>query len=412
MADPEQQPWQGNLKSLLMPARGLALSTDYTYRNQVRLVKGGYEYFEVLVDMINRATRTIHLQTYIYEDDITGRHVTNSLKEAAARGVQVFMLVDAYASRALGTEFAAEMQKAGIRFRTFEPFFRRRNFYFGRRLHHKIVVCDERYSLVGGVNISDRYNDLPDEPAWLDWALFSEGEVSFELYKVCLEMWFRSYKKAKAVLEATAVPQFPLNWNCAVKIRRTDWVRQHNQVSRSYIEMFNRAEHHLIMMASYFLPGRVIRRNLKNAAKRGVEVSLILAAISDVPMSKYAERYIYRWMIRNNIRIYEYPRCVLHAKLSTYDARWVTIGSYNVNNISAYASVELNLDVQDDQFASQVDLRLQRIMETECQPITMDQLSRYNLLQKFLQWWSYEVYRFVVYIFTFYFRQRERRSSQ
>jgi cardiolipin synthase len=379
----------------------------YSFRNRVRLVHGGKEYFSVMTDMIRNATASIHLQTYIYDHDETGTMIGDELIAASNRGVKVYMLIDGYASRHLPSEFIDLLTASGIRFRFFEPILKGNSFYFGRRLHHKILVTDNRYSLVGGINISNRYNDLPGDPAWLDWAVFSEGEVSYELFKVCIEFWYKSPRQARAVIAADPPRVFPDDWNCAVKVRRNDWVRRRNQISRSYIEMFNRAEKDIIIMSSYFLPGRVMRRNMARAAARGVTISLILAGTSDVKMAKYAERFIYRWMLRNKVRIYEYPKAVLHAKLSTYDQKWVTVGSYNVNDISAYASIELNLDVMDDEFAKEVTLWMHRTIEKDCIRITDNYIKQYNVITRFLQWWSYEVFRAVLYIFTFYFRQQE-----
>ncbi|HSF45730.1 MAG TPA: hypothetical protein VLA58_06945, partial [Chitinophagaceae bacterium] len=94
-------------------------------------------------------------------------------------------------------------------------------------------------------------------------------------------------------------------------------------------------------------------------------------------------------------------------KLSTYDKKWVTVGSYNVNDISAYASIELNLDVMDDEFAKEVTVWMEKTIDKDCIRITDDYIKKYNVLTRFLQWWSYEVFRAVLYIFTFYFRQQE-----
>lgn len=381
--------------------------SDYTYRNRVALVHGGKRYFDAVVDLIRRASKQIHLQTYIYDEDVTGRMVADELVAAASRGVEVYVLVDGYASSGLSVPFIQYLESSGIRFRYFEPVLRSRHFYVGRRLHHKIIVADGRESLVGGINISDKYNDLPDNPAWLDWAMWAEGEVSYELFKVCAGFWCRSRKATRAMIKALPVPLFPATWNCAVKVRRNDWVRRKNQISRSYIEMFNRAEQHIIIMSSYFLPGRVIRRNIARARARGVKVSLILAGSSDVMIAKYAERFIYRWLLRLGVEVFEYPKAVLHAKLSTYDRVWVTVGSYNVNDISAYASVELNLDVLDDAFAIQADGWLQRIIDEDCVLITSAQLQQYSGVTRFLQWCSYEIYKALFFLFTFYFRQEK-----
>jgi cardiolipin synthase A/B len=390
-----------------MPFRRIASTTDYTFRNRVRLIKGGFQYFDTLENMINTAKQSIHLQTYIYEEDLTGRRITDALKKAALRGVEVYLLVDAFASKNLGQEFENEMSGAGINFRRFEPLLKSHYFYFGRRLHHKIVVTDAFYSLVAGVNISDRYNDLPGQPAWLDWALFAEGEVSLELFRVCVEMWHKSHTRALYEIREQKIPEIPDEWDCAVKVRRNDWVHRRNQITRSYIEMLNRAEKKIIIMSSYFLPGRVIRRNIRKASARGVEISVMLAGKSDIALAKNAERYIYNWLFRRNIKVYEYPTKVLHGKISTYDAKWVTLGSYNVNNISAYASVELNLDVNNIEFATSVQAKLEQIIRDECIQVTMElYATKNNLFQRLWQAISYEMVRFIVYIFTFYVKQR------
>lgn len=361
-----------------------------------------------MLQLIQQAERNIHLQTYIFDDDETGNMVADALKKAAERGVEVYMLLDGYASRALSDVFSEELKRAGIQFRFFEPLLKSERFYFGRRLHHKLLVVDQQLALVGGINISNRYNDLPGQKAWLDWAVFTEGEASQELFKVCVNLWFKSSVLAKAMLRRSPPRIFPVIWDCPVRVRRNDWVRKLNQISGSYINMFKNAEDHVWIMSSYFLPGRQIRRSMGRAIKRGVKVRVILAGASDVPIAKFAERFIYRWLLRSGVDIYEYPRCVLHAKLSCYDAKWVTIGSYNVNNISAYASVELNLDIRKRVFAREVESRIQQIVEDDCIQITSEDLKRYSVFQQLLQWVSYEIYRFVFFVFTFYFRQKTK----
>jgi cardiolipin synthase len=171
--------------------------------------------------------------------------------------------------------------------------------------------------------------------------------------------------------------------------------------------MFNKANNEIIIMSSYFLPGRVFRKKLASAEKRGVNIKLILAGASDVMVSKQAERYMYRWLFRKGIEIYEYPHNILHGKLAVYDEAWVTGGSYNVNNISAYASIELNLDIKDSHFAKHVSSTLREIMQKDCIQITEDAFKvSYNIFERFLQYISYEMVRLVFFLFTFYFRQR------
>jgi cardiolipin synthase A/B len=156
------------------------------------------------------------------------------------------------------------------------------------------------------------------------------------------------------------------------------------------------------------MPGKAFRKELERAAKRGVSIKVILTAQSDVWLSKYAERYLYRWMLRNNILIYEYQPCILHAKMAIADDKLLTIGSYNINNISAYASIELNLDVQDKEFSKKVQAELEEIISQDCTAINSFTYSiKLFSIKQFLQWSAFQVIRFFLTISTFYFRQRE-----
>jgi len=192
-----------------------------------------------------------------------------------------------------------------------------------------------------------------------------------------------------------------------VRMRRNDWVRGKNQISASYIEMLKNAKKEVTVLCSYFLPGREIRNHLIAAAQRGVKIRVLMAGRSDVRLAKQAERFIYKDLLDNKIEIYEYQKTILHGKITVCDNQWMTIGSYNVNNISAYASIELNLDVYDPVFARQVNDMLLQITAKDCIEITRQWVERKtNVFWKFIQWSSYEIVRAVFYIFTFYFKLR------
>lgn len=385
------------------------ISTGYTLFNRARLVRGGRDYFAAMEEIIRSARYSIHLQIYIFEEDTTGQRVAALLREAASRGVEVWLMVDGYASRGLSDEFLEGFSISGIRFRYFEPLLQGGSWYVGRRMHHKVLVADGLRGLVGGLNVSDRYNDLPGRPAWLDWAVEVEGEVAFELFRTCVHVWMRIPSAARKTIAAHPSPVFDINQTCPVRVRRNDWVNRKGQVSRSYLELLRHAEREVIIMSSYFLPGRAIRRSLRQATRRGVTVRLILAGISDVSVAKHAERYMYRYLLRCGAEIHEYRRNVLHGKIAVRDGLWVTAGSYNVNNISAYASVELNLDVDEATFGSGVRAALQQIIDRDCVRITPDEYrTRYHWPVRIIQWMSYLLFRVVFFLFTFYFRQHQR----
>jgi cardiolipin synthase A/B len=393
-----------------MSAGNQMISTSaYTRNNKVKLVRGGKPYFELLIQLISEAKESIHLQTYIYDEDETGLMVTNALKEAVKRKVEVYVMADGYASQVLSQGFVDDLRKSGIHFRFFEPLFKGKNFYFGRRLHHKLFVVDAKKAMVAGVNISNRYNDMPGKPAWLDFALYAEGEITRQLCVLCWKTW-KGFKTGMALTpceEKEITYNIPVNENSLVRMRRNDWVRRKNQISKTYIEMFTKARSHITILSSYFLPGRVIKRNILKAVKRGIKIKVIMAGLSDIKTAKLAERYMYDWLLRNNVEIYEYQENILHGKIAVCDSDWITIGSYNVNDLSAYASIELNLDVKNPAFAKETELMLEKLCAESCIKITSEYHHQTNnIIKQFSRWVSYKIFRIVLFLFTFYFKQR------
>jgi cardiolipin synthase len=137
-------------------------------------------------------------------------------------------------------------------------------------------------------------------------------------------------------------------------------------------------------------------------------MKVILAGTSDVMMAKNAERYLYDWLLKNNIEIYEYQETVLHAKVAVYDSSWVTVGSYNVNNISAYASLELNMDIKNNAFALTTEKELEDIISKHCKQITKaNYASSTNFFKRLWQRFCYNFINNVLNLITFYFRQEE-----
>jgi cardiolipin synthase len=195
-------------------------------------------------------------------------------------------------------------------------------------------------------------------------------------------------------------------------VSRNDWVFRRTDVSASYRDMFTKAQRHATIMSSYFWPPSRLLRRIEVAARSGVAVTVILAGHADVPLAKYAERYLYRRLFRAGIAVYEYQPGVLHAKIAFRDDEWATVGSYNVNNISAFASIELNLDVEDTTIATQLRAAVELIKTRDCRRVIPEeyQLSS-NPLRMFLYYCAYLLVHFIFYMFTFWFRQIEGKNS-
>lgn len=385
------------------------VKSSFSFHNKPTLIRGGEPYFYILTKLIEQSEKSIQFQVYIFEEDETGNAVADKLIDARKRNVEVQLLLDGYASRTLSSSFKDRLRNAGIQLRFFNPIFKSEKFYFGRRLHHKIVVCDGIYALVGGINISNRYNDMPDAAAWLDWAILIEGDIAYELHKLCNNFYAKWNNKFIQLDKKSIATKIDNSLHCPMRIRRNDWVMNKNEISATYVEMLRNTQDEIIIMSSYFLPSNFIRASMVAAIKRGVTIKLILASTSDIGIAKYAEKYLYAWALRQGIIIHEYKHNVLHGKIAVCDERIVTIGSYNINDISALASIELNIDVEEKNFASKTKEELNSIIEKDC--IRIDPKGFYasqGLVQKLLQWTAYRTFRIVFKLFTFYFSKQRK----
>jgi cardiolipin synthase A/B len=379
--------------------------SGYTENNTVTIVRGGADYFARIDEIAAGATYSLHFQTYIFDEDETGLHVAEALMNAARRGVLVYLMLDGYASQHLSSGFIKGIEAAGVHFRYFEPLFRSKDYYFGRRMHHKVLVADGAVCLIGGLNVSNRYNDMPGMPAWLDWALMVQGDVAREANAVCVKMWDKAMFQPNCL--AVQCPEVKHRHKCLVRIRRNDWVYRITDITASYAELFKQAKSEITIMTSYFWPTTKMLGRMVKAARRGVKVRIVLTGNADVPLAKYAERYLYQRMFREQVEVYEYKESVLHGKAAIRDSDWVTVGSYNLNNISAGASVELNLDVQDESVAQALKLQINELIDHHCVHVTSASfVASSNVIKKFFYYLSYLTVHVLYFLVTFYFNQR------
>jgi cardiolipin synthase len=270
--------------------------SHYFLAESVKLINSGDDYFNMLEKIIDSSENEIHLQTYIFDEDNTGKTISDALIRAAERGVKIFVLVDAYGSKSLSIEFIKQLQIHGIHFRFFSPLFSKESIYLGRRLHHKIVVADNKIALVGGINIADKYHGTDVGPAWLDYAVLINGNVCSQLSKLCEHFFKRKVLKRSFSFTHN---KSEFSGTTLIRFTRNDWILRKNEIYNSYHQSLIEAENSALFIASYFLPGYTFRKILKNAKKRGVEIKIILAGKSDLPFFWYAEKYLYDFYLRN-----------------------------------------------------------------------------------------------------------------
>ena len=360
----------------------------YTLRNSAEWIQSGTTYFDRLAQLIRASAFEIHLQTYIFEPDETGKKIAMLLKEAALRNVKVHVLVDAYGSQKMGNDIIDSLIEAGVRFRKYGELYSHGRFHIGRRMHHKVCVFDGLTSIVGGINISDRYNDIAGNKAWLDFAVIMEGDISRGLLVICRKRWYgwRFSKKLPEILERKLISEDSV-YKVPIRIRRNDFIRNKNDIAISYRETFRHAKKSILLVGGYFLPGGRTRRLMKLAISRGVKIDILVAEKSDVPVNVYARRYLYAWLIRNKINVFEYTPSNVHGKVLIADGKWASVGSFDLNNLSTYSNIELNVDIDDAEFATNIGDHIRQIISEDCIQVT--EQNNFKVSAKFFMWVSY-----------------------
>lgn len=366
-------------------------------------MESGPGYFQSMRVLIDRAVHLVHLQVYIFSDDTIGREIANSLMAAAQRGVKVFLLVDGFGSSSLSDEFTGNLRKAGVQFRFFSPVRLQRLFSSGRRMHQKILVVDGRWSLVGGLNVSDRYHGTAQEPAWKDYAISFEGPLSAEVNAFCEKVWLKKYLAYPWRKQIALVN--PTEKGVEMRLRINDGLRNLNQISSTYRKALRSSDDEILIMASYFTPSRRLLNTLLRASARGIRVNIVLAGESDVPFMKPAIEFLYRRLLKAGIGLYEYLPAVLHAKVCVVDRKWMSIGSYNLNRLSEFYALEANIDVRDTVLASELAGQIEKVMQTECRKVELEE-TKLSGIQKLRRWFSFQLISASTSLVTFFIPSR------
>lgn len=365
----------------------------YLPAGEIKLIFSGNSYFSALEKLIDESRETLHLHAYIFDGDETGEKIAACLKKAALRKVKVHVLVDAFGSLRMPRELIDDLIRCGIHFRFFAPLFSLESIHMGRRLHYKIAVADKTTVLTGGINIATKYNQSPDCAPWLDYAVLIKGNVCAYLHHYCEMVYYkRSYKWLRKAENHLAVSQQATGK--LVRFRINDRLRGKNEIHKSYIEQLKNAKHSIVIVASYFLPGTYFRKLLADASHRGVKLTVLLAGKSDSLSVRLAESYLYNFYLRHNIRVVEWTSTVLHGKAMVVDEEWTTMGSYNLNFLSHYLSMEVNSDIADSSFAKEFTVHLEKIIAEQCSPVELNKYrEKTSWLRALNMWLAYNFFR-------------------
>ena len=381
-----------------LPRRG-----QFMDGNRIRLLATGQEYFPQLLRAIGSARRSIHLETYLYEDDPIGRSVTEALVQAARRGVGVRLIIDGFGGGDHARRLARELQPYGVQIRIYrsERWWRMQRRLF-RRLHRKIAVIDETLAFVGGINIIAEPADEPGPR--LDFAVACEGPIVSPIMLSCERLWWtlslpRLSEPAVPFPRRLGLPtQQPVRGGVRAALLLRDNLLHRRTIERAYTEALAAAQRDVLIACAYFIPGRRFRATLLEAARRGVRVRLLLQGRVEHLVQFYAQHALYGQLLAGGVQINQYTRSFLHAKAAVIDDEWATVGSSNLDPYSLLMAREANVVVRDASFASALRARLEQAIAAESIEFGPEDLLRRSWPARIFDWIAFGITRAAIAI--------------
>ncbi len=320
--------------------------------NRVKLLRDGRETYPAMLDAISKASVSVHLETYTLADDFIGRRFAEAMAAAARRGLDVRLLCDAIGSAGLSERFLGELAAAGVRTAMFHPIAPwRKGWALNKRDHRKMLVVDGATGFVGGLNISKEY--VPEEEGgdgWRDTHL----EICGPAVGAIAEMFRWAWRHAAGEEVHLPDPPRPVPDGVPAKVIGNRLFRDRHLIRAEYAKVIRGAERFVLISNAFFVPDRRIRRSLAQAARRGVRVEVMVPDRSDVPAATYAGRALYARLLKNGIRLFLWPKKMLHAKTAVVDGIWSTVGSYNMNHRSLFHDLEATATILDRAFGAEM----------------------------------------------------------
>jgi cardiolipin synthase len=320
--------------------------------NQVDLLIDGPCAYDAMLDVISGATRWIHFENYIIRDDTAGRRFADLLARRARDGVHVRVLYDGLGSLATPRAYWRALREAGVEVRPFRPLSPIDLVSNFSRNHRKLVVGDGSRAVIGGLCIGCEWTgeDAEDGSPWRDTAVEVRGPAAAVLDQAFARTWeIAGGRLPDDDVAGRVTPQ----GDAAVRVISGEPGRE-----RTYrvIELLAAGSSSRLWITDAYLvaPPRLFQA-LRDAAKDGVDVRLLVPGMSDLPLVRNLSRIGYRELLRSGVRIYEWDGPMLHAKTIVADGRWTRVGSSNLNPSSLLGNWELDVLVEDSQLADAME---------------------------------------------------------
>ena len=356
--------------------------------NKLTLLQNGPATYQAMFAAMRGARDHINLETYIFDDDEAGKQFSDLLLERQAAGVQVNVIYDSVGGIKSPKSFFDRLREGGIQVLEFNPVNplagNKKTWLLNNRDHRRQLVIDGRIAFTGGINISDTYSSAPSgkraskkrdqAPAqaagWRDTHIRIEGPVVAEFQKLFLDTWAR--QKGEPLAAKNYFPALKAQGDEIVRAIGSTSDDPHSLIYLTLMSAISHAELEVHLTIAYFAPDPQLLKALTDAARRGVEVKLLLPSHADSWAIFNLGRSYYTQLLRGGVKIYERRGAVMHAKTACIDGVWSTIGSTNLDWRSFLHNDEINAVILGRGFAAQMEAMFAQDL-TESDAITLDQ---------------------------------------
>lgn len=367
-----------------------------TRGNKITLLADGQAAYAAMFKAIQKAKDHVNLETYIIEDDETGRKFADLLLEKQAAGVQVNVIYDSVGSMNTPAAFFQRLAEGGIQVVEFNPLNPLKaqvnwGLTLTHRDHRKILIVDGKVAILGGINISEVYSSRPFKRKqnekgpihWRDTDVQIEGPAVAQIQKLFLDTW--QGQNGAELSGGNHFPALKAEGNALVRVIGSTPGETNRIPFIVYVSAINFAEHSIHMTNSYFIPDEQIIQGLTDAAARGVDVKIILPGISDSRLALYAQRYHYAGLLQAGVKLYEHNTSLLHAKTAVIDKVWSTVGSTNMDFLSLLNNDEVNAVILSQEFAGEMEKMFARDL-ADSKQIHWEEWKKRPLLPRFREW--------------------------
>jgi cardiolipin synthase len=370
--------------------------------NRVRLLESGEQFFPRVFEAIAGAKREVLIETFILFEDEVGLELHRVLVDVARRGVEVHLTIDGYGAPDLTPGYISGLTQAGVTVHVFDPRPKlwgfRTNLF--RRMHRKIVVVDERIAYVGGINYSADQLKSFGPTGKLDHSVELEGPIAPQIRRFVREAlglephaqhrWFR-----RAAPQPSGVPAAG---DATVLFVTRDNNLHRNDIERHYRIALRASRQRVWIANAYFFPGFRLLHQMRRAARRGVDVRIVVQGEPDMAVVKFGASMLYHHLLRAGVKVYEYTERPMHSKVALTDDEWATVGSSNLDPLSLSLNLEANVIIRDREFNHTLAEHLEALMRESCREVSADKLNEpriwvsirnffvFHLLRRFPAW--------------------------